>query len=733
MKLPVARVVVACFFLVLSLSAQTSGRSAASAQVPPPLIQFSNVATDAGGNSLSGELSITFSLYSSQQGGEPLWTETQNNIQLDATGHYSVQLGITQPNGVPTTLFNTGEARWLGVRIADQTEQPRLLLLSVPYALKAGDSATLGGLPASAYMLAPTTDGNGSALSYVPETAGASAPPSNSAVTGAGTVNYLPLWDTTSDIVSSVLFQSGTGATAKVGIGTATPATTLDVKGGATIRGVLTLPSSGGATATKGGNSQPMTMAASAFNSGTSTAVNQVFEWQAEPAGNDTTSPSATLNFLFAQGAAKPAETGLQIASNGQITFATGQTFPGTGSGDGSVTSVGSGSGLTGGPITTSGTLSIATGGVENAMLAHPSLTVTAGTDLTGGGAVALGGSTTLNLDTTKVPQLATNNTFAGSQILNGSLGVRGAGTFTGGVTINNTIGGTGVSGTSTACTNLTGCPGGLFTGNTSLADPQNAGDGIDSFGGATYDLNGGNGIVANGGSGTNEAALGGIGVIGNGGAGGDFGGDGSGGAFTGGNSSLYGDGVDAFAGSGIAGYFVGNIDVTGQIFSSAKDIRIDHPLDPANKYLVHSSVESSEMMNIYTGNITTDSQGNATVQLPEWFESLNTDFRYQLTVIGQFAQAIVSQEIENHRFVVKTSAPNVKVSWQVTGIRQDAYAKAHTLVVEQEKEVRMRGFYIHPELYGAPPEKQIAWARHPQTMKRIQAMNARQLAPSQK
>jgi hypothetical protein len=120
-------------------------------KVVPPLIQFSNVATDEGGSSLSGVVSITFSLYNSQQGAEPLWVETQNNIQLDSTGHYSVQLGITKATGLPTTLFTSGEARWLGVRIAEQPEQPRVLLLSVPYALKAGDAATVGGLPPSAY------------------------------------------------------------------------------------------------------------------------------------------------------------------------------------------------------------------------------------------------------------------------------------------------------------------------------------------------------------------------------------------------------------------------------------------------------------------------------------------------------------------------------------------------------------------------------------------------------
>ncbi|MGA8502588.1 MAG: hypothetical protein WB683_13635 [Candidatus Sulfotelmatobacter sp.] len=111
----------------------------------------------------------------------------------------------------------------------------------------------------------------------------------------------------------------------------------------------------------------------------------------------------------------------------------------------------------------------------------------------------------------------------------------------------------------------------------------------------------------------------------------------------------------------------------------------------------------------------------------------LNTGLRYQLTAIGQFAQAIVAHEIENNQFEIRTSTPNVKVSWQVTGVRQDAYAKAHPLVVEQEKDARLRGFYIHPDLFGAPPEKQIEWARHPQMMKRIKDMQARQLAAAQK
>ncbi len=167
-------------------------------------------------------------------------------------------------------------------------------------------------------------------------------------------------------------------------------------------------------------------------------------------------------------------------------------------------------------------------------------------------------------------------------------------------------------------------------------------------------------------------------------------------------------------------GTLTANVNVTGAIYAGTKDFKIDHPLDPANKYLYHAAVESSEMMNIYTGNVTTDSQGDAVVELPDWFEALNTDFRYQLTVIGQFAQAIVASEISNHRFSIKTDKPNVKVSWQVTGVRQDRYAQAHPLQVEVEKPERERGYYIYPELYGAPAEKSIESARHPQLMKQM-------------
>ena len=153
-----------------------------------------------------------------------------------------------------------------------------------------------------------------------------------------------------------------------------------------------------------------------------------------------------------------------------------------------------------------------------------------------------------------------------------------------------------------------------------------------------------------------------------------------------------------------------GNVAISGTLSKGAGTFKIDHPLDPANKYLYHSFVESPDMMNVYNGNIITNQHGIATVILPDYFEALNRDFRYQLTVIGQFAQAIVAKEISRHSFTIKTSKPGVKVSWQVTGIRHDAYAEAHRIQVEEEKPPQEQGHYLHPELFGAPPEQAVGY-----------------------
>jgi hypothetical protein len=180
--------------------------------------------------------------------------------------------------------------------------------------------------------------------------------------------------------------------------------------------------------------------------------------------------------------------------------------------------------------------------------------------------------------------------------------------------------------------------------------------------------------------------------------------------------SAIYGENVsDGFAGRFIGPVSVqGNLIVQGTLVKSSGTFRIDHPLDPANKFLSHSFVESPDMKNIYDGNITTDASGSAIVTLPDYFEALNRDFRYQLTVLGQFAQAIVSREIAGNSFEIHTDKPGVKVSWQVTGIRQDAYAEANPIVVEQAKPAAEQGMYLYPAGFGAGEEKRIGHLNGP-------------------
>ncbi len=159
---------------------------------------------------------------------------------------------------------------------------------------------------------------------------------------------------------------------------------------------------------------------------------------------------------------------------------------------------------------------------------------------------------------------------------------------------------------------------------------------------------------------------------------------------------------------SGYGAYIIGNEEVTGTLSKGGGTFKIDHPLDPENKWLYHSFVESPDMMDVYNGNATaTDGNGDACIPLPSYFQALNKDFRYQLTAMGQFAQTMVSSEVSSNAtgisFGIKTDKPNVKVSWQVTGIRQDAFANAHRVIPEVPKNGDEAGKYIHPAEHGKP------------------------------
>jgi trimeric autotransporter adhesin len=538
----------------------------------PRLVQFNGTLKDSAARSVEGVVSVTFALYAEQDGGAPLWTETQN-VFAEANGHYNALLGTATSGGFPAELFSasSGSSRWLGVTVARQPEQPRVLLASVPYALKAADADTLGGLPASSYVttqqlaargavaaLATTTviAGSGTPAALAPtstsavELPGAGSSVTQAAVTGTGTTNYLPLWTSGSNLGVSKIYQANGGF---VGINTNTPLLQLDVNGNSIFRGSFQLAPQAAATAAEGQPSHSFQWQGSVYNSGTHAAQNEAFGFRTVPDANNVANPTAKLDLFYGSGGGTLTDTGLSINHAGLITFAPNQTFTGgAASFDNSIASV------------------------------------------------DMGQSTTYGL-------------------------------------------------------------------SVSTMDPT----GLIVFSGASS---------SNAVEGDAEGA-GGFGVVGSGGEAGVVG--------------------MALTDSGLAGKFEGDVQVTGTLSKSGGSFKIDDPLDPANKYLSHSFVESPDMMNLYNGNVTTDAKGFAVVTMPAWFEPLNRDFRYQLTVMGQFAQAIIAKEIAQGRFTIQTDKPNVKVSWMVTGVRQDAWANAHRIPVEQDKAEMEKGHYLSPELFG--------------------------------
>ena len=210
--------------------------------VVPPLVNFSGVLTEKNNKPMTSVVGVTFSLYTDQQRGAPLWLETQN-VQPDKAGRYSVMLGSTLSQGLSSNLFASGAARWLGVQAQGQPEQPRVLLVAVPYALKALDAETIGGKPVSAFALATPA---GTPVAINPgqptptrDTSGGASP----SIRGSGNPGYIPEWLTTTKLGNSVLFQSGAG---NFGISTITPAQKLEIDlGDMLVRGANNFGKSG--------------------------------------------------------------------------------------------------------------------------------------------------------------------------------------------------------------------------------------------------------------------------------------------------------------------------------------------------------------------------------------------------------------------------------------------------------------------------------------------------------
>ena len=287
----------------------------------------------------------------------------------------------------------------------------------------------------------------------------------------------------------------------------------------------------------------------------------------------------------------------------------------------------------------------------------------------------------------------------------------------------------------------------GTFSGNPVLRVLNtNEGQGILAAGGSSVNFAGGDGVFSQGGmsgafiagrgvraqGGDSVSGEGGIGISGNGGDS-SSGNAGSGVfAFGGGSSAATGragDGIVAHAGfanngaaKGLAGNFTGDVLITGALnVTGTKNFKIDHPLDPENKYLLHAAIESSEVLNIYSGNVRLDSNGEAVVQMPDWFQALNRDFRYSLTPLGAPGGSLyIAQEMADNRFKIAGGTPGVKVSWQVTGVRSDAAMLRHPFKVEEDKDDRERGYYADPEAFNQLEERGTEWARHPEMMRQL-------------
>ncbi len=815
--------------IVLSLPlslAQQSPQTAASILVPR-LIRFSGAVNDDPGQLRRGVVGITFALYKDQAGGAALWLETQN-VSLDAQGRYTVLLGANSAEGMPVELFTANEARWLGVQPEGQAEQ-RVLLVSVPYALKAADAETLGGRPASSFVLAApaANSGSGSSGSQTggntgTNSAGSSAngiSPNATCTSGScpvstsapgGTANFLPLFTDATTVQDSTLSQSpcpGNPAQTCVGIGNSSATRTLDVNGEIVVEGgnifmqrnLTDFPGRRNwAWGTETFNVGDVSLFVSASNTALPslpvfTALSNGFM------GIGVPTPHANLEIAGSAGG------GLLVDSPGVITGSgAGLTNLPAASLTGSLPAA-SLSGVNGSGLTTLNAASL-TGTLPSATLAGVN-----GSGLTNVNAAMLGGILPGAFATTGA------NSFVGDQTITGNVKIVGVGnnlTVGGAITVNqdpgatgiqiNGIGGTDVltaqvgsvtidrvdsagnhtvTGTSTAIGGFTapalgtanataGFPSAPLVVSTSVYNPTTGpftntwSLGAEPMGNDTPTASSFFDIFVDVGMGPKDTGIhflpdgtftapkANFGVIGPDVAAGvtaplftpgaNFGfvyisgtagnlltvqGTGSMPALTvAANSTATFNGPVFYGGDVTAEGMmtVHDLLVTNSLSKPAGSFKIDHPLDPEHKILYHSFVESPDMKNVYDGVATLDANGRAWVELPDYFEALNRDFRYQLTCIGGYAPVYIAEEISRNRFRIAGGKPGLKVSWQVTGTRQDAFAEKHRIQVEEEKPAAEQGFYLYPEAYGQPEEKGVAWARsHPAKPKAPQAEGA--------
>jgi len=396
--------------------------------VVPPFVRFGGSAANRAGDTVEA----TFRIYAEAEGGEALWSETQQ-VAVGKDGGYSVLLGLATEGGVPASIFAAGAGRWLGVSLERAPENGRTPLVSVAYALKAADADSVGGIPAATLV---TQRQLASQLASVarPLAAQASAlggPVPQTSPGGTGTVNTVPLWTSASTLASSILSQSGTGATAMIGVNV-TPTATLDVNGATLLRDNVSLSTEGSASVLAGVNSPLLTLeGASTRRIGSlHQSIPQAFAWQLIPVGNNTIEPSSTLSLLYGSSAQTAVPTGLSILPTGVIDFVSNQTFPGTVT-PGAANTFTALQSFAGG--LSAGSLSIQPGGLisfaPSQSFPGTITSIAPGFGLTG--ASVTNGVATLSVDKTVVATLGASSSFKAPQNFAGGLSASGSSTFT--------------------------------------------------------------------------------------------------------------------------------------------------------------------------------------------------------------------------------------------------------------------------------------------------------------
>jgi trimeric autotransporter adhesin len=852
-----------CFLAVvvpLSSPAQTPAITAV-----PNLVRYGGALKDAQGAPLaSSTAGVSFAIYKQQEGGAPLWMETQN-ITTDGGGNYSVLLGSTTATGLPGDLFSEQEQRWLGVQVQGQPEQPRVLMVSVPYAFKAHDADTLGGKSVSDFVLANSSNSASSQASTGQAAASGNAPAQQSAgklATSSGATNFS---GSTTDQVVGVT-QSGTGAglsasaasNAVVGMATATAGPGYGVRGmSASTNGVgvwgQNTAATGNTVGVNGAVSSPSGIAGVFNNSAGGKIISGqsrgVEKFSVDSNGNIFAAGAINVSGGLSETNNAPSGVGLTgnatnvngantgvlgetesingLGVSGMANNTTGYTagvygqsnsnegwgvygYEGSPNGqqvigvEGLVVSTGNYStGVLGNAYTASGQVfgvhgvTISTGNYSAGVAGNANgasglvFGVSGNTQSSTQGAAGVNGYANATMGQVYGVSGGTASTTQSSAGVNGyesattgqvfgiNGGTNSTGNYSAGVsgyegaatgTVFGVSGGTSSTGDGSSGVNgnANGATGQVFgvSGYTSSETNGAAGviGGANASTGQVYGINGFTNSTTQGAAGvsgygaastgqvigvvgsTNSTTAGATGVSGYEGAatGAVYGvnggtpstnGTGVAGAATatsGATVGVYGSSASASGTAGFFnnsaggtiitgavnntaefqvdghgnGFFNGNLTVMGTLSKGGGSFKIDDPLDPENKYLSHSFVESPDMMNIYNGLIRLDARGEAWVVLPDYFEALNRDFRYQLTSVGAPQPRLyIAREVKANRFKIAGGKPNAKVSWQLTGIRQDAWANAHRIPTEEEKPAQERGTYLHPELYtGSAP-----------------------------